>query len=393
VNIETFRNSPSGQLVQGRVDGKDYWAFAPHPLPPDLRLDLDLWNALSDADRALGELAGLGHNMPNPHILIGPFLRREAVLSSRIEGTRADVADVYAYEAGQLSFPGFEPSPPSSDVQEVVNYVCALEYGLERIKERPLSLQLLRELHEILMQGVRGERYTPGQFRRVQNWIGRSDQGISGARFVPPTVPLMQDALRELEAYIERDCRYPLLIRIGLIHYQFETIHPFVDGNGRIGRLLISLLLVYWNLLPLPLLYLSAYFEQHRDEYNDQMLAVSEKGTWNEWLLFFLKGVIEQSRDAIAKAKQLHDLQFRWRHQLLQAQASASPLRLADSLFASPVLTVRRAESILGVTFRAAQRNVDKLVEVGILKPYGESGRGRLYVAEELLEITSAGRA
>lgn len=390
MDIQRFQQSSAGRLVRSRHENKDYWAFMPNPLPPDLDLEIALVRTLSDADRALGELAGLGRTMPNPHILISPFVRREAVLSSRIEGTQAGVADVYAYEAGQLSLPGLDSGASEADVQEVVNYVRALEYGLDRIQEQPVSLYLLRELHELLMKGVRGQHAIPGQFRREQNWIGRSTRGLFGARYVPPPVPVMHDALDELEGYIGRDCHYPPLIRVGLIHYQFEAIHPFIDGNGRVGRLLISLLLGYWNLLSLPLLYLSAYFERHRQEYYDQLLAVSESGTWNDWLLFFLRGVVEQSRDANTKAKQIQDLQAQWRDRLTQAQTSAMPLRLAEHLFNSPVITIPYVERRLGVTYRTAQRYVDKLVEAGILTRVGHSEYGKTYLAEELLRITGA---
>ena len=251
----------------------------PHPLPPELPFDAGLVNTLSDADRALGELAGLGRTLPNPQLLIAPFIRREAVLSSRIEGTQTDLTDLYAYEAGQLPlFAGLKMVPPESDVKEVTNYVRAMEYGLERLQTLPVSLRLIRELHGILMEGVRGDRATPGEFRRSQNWIGRPGCTLNEAEFVPPPVPEMHEALDAFEKYLHAGNTYPPLVRLAFIHYQFETIHPFLDGNGRIGRLLVTLLLVTWNLLPLPLLYLSAFFEQHRQAYYDLLRVVSEKG-------------------------------------------------------------------------------------------------------------------
>ena len=236
MNLDQFAGSPSGRLLKAGQGEAAYWAFVPNPLPPMLELDLPLVQALSAADRALGELAGLGRNMPNPHLLIHPFIRREAVLSSRIEGTQADIADLYAYEAGQLLLPGISPRPSAGDVREVLNYVHALEYGLERIKEFPLSLRLLRELHERLMTGVRGEHLTPGEFRRSQNWIGGFGVGLTDAAYVPPPVEEMQQALAALETYLHSDLAYPPLLQLGMIHYQFEAIHPFLDGNGRIGR-------------------------------------------------------------------------------------------------------------------------------------------------------------
>lgn len=386
MNPERFQNSSSGQLLKVGQGNTAYWAFVPHPLPPALPLDAELIRTLSDSDRALGELAGLGRAMPNPHLLIGPFVRREAVLSSRIEGTQTDITDLYVYEAGQLPLPGLKPPPPESDMREVLNYVRALEYGLERVTTLPVSLRLIRELHERLMEGVRGAKATPGEFRRSQNWIGRPGCTLNDADFVPPPVNEMHDALDVFEKYLHWGNDYPPLVRLAFIHYQFEAIHPFLDGNGRIGRLLLSLLLVNWNLLPLPLLYLSAYFEHHQQDYYDLLLAVSEGGNWHEWVGFFLRGVAEQARDTIARAKRLQDLQLEWRQRLTQARASALLLRLADSLFEAPVLTIPDAQRILGVRqYHSAQRNVEKLVVAGILQQAGESTYGRTFLAEEIL--------
>jgi Fic family protein len=325
--------------------------------------------------------------MPNPNLLIRPFIRREAVLSSRIEGTQADIANLYAYETGQLTLPGIVPPPPESDVKEVLNYVRTLEYGLERLNTLPVCKRLMCELHERLVEGVRGEIATPGEFRRLQNWIGSHGRSMNDARFVPPPVPEMSRCLDELESYLNSNCAYPPLIRIGLIHYQFETIHPFLDGNGRIGRLLISLLLLSWNLLPLPLLYLSAFFERHRQDYYDLLLGVSQRGAWRDWLLFFLRGVTEQSRDAVVRAKRLQDLQLEWRQLLTQARASALVPRLADSLFESPVLTIPNAQAILDVSYRSAQQNVEKLVNAGILVQAGEASYNKVFLAPEVLKI------
>ncbi|MBI4497110.1 MAG: Fic family protein [Chloroflexi bacterium] len=376
MDLRPFEQSPSGRLVRSRYEGTEYWAFVPDPLPPALAFDPELVRTLSDADRALGELAGLGRTLPNPHLLIRPFIHREAVLSSRIEGTQANIADLYAYEAGQIPLPGFRSTPLKSDVREVLNYVRALEYGLERVEALPISLRLMHELHERLMEGVRGERSHPGEFRRIQNYIGID---------VPSAT--MHEALDAFERYLHTDDSYPPLIRIAFIHYQFEAIHPFLDGNGRIGRLLISLLLVHWNLLPLPLLYLSAFFERHRQDYNDLLFAVSARGAWREWLLFFLRGVVEQARDAVQRARRLQDLQQEWHEQLAQARASALALRLVDSLFASPILTIPLAQRALGVTYPTAQRTVQKLVEEGVLRPEAGVSYGRLFFADEILRV------
>lgn len=308
---ERFSHSTAGRVIRIGKGEDAYWAFVPHDLPPDLDLDEELASLLADAERSLGELQGLAEIMPNPHLFVGPFIRSEAVFSSRIEGIEADVVDLYAYEAGQLSLPGLgRPGVSASDVWEVLNYVRALEYGLERVGRSPVSLRLIRELHLRLMGGLIGERATPGEFRRSQNWIGRPGATLQEADFVPSPPTEMRSALNSLEKYLQGDDRYPPLVRLALIHYQFETIHPFIDGNGRVGRILLSLLLVHWRLVPLPLLHLSAYFERHRDEYYQLLIGVSERGAWKAWLAFFLQGVAEQSRDAMTRAKQLQHLQL-----------------------------------------------------------------------------------
>jgi Fic family protein len=392
MNVERIRNSPSGRLLKVGADEAAYWVFLPNPLPPALPFDAELVRALSEADRALGELSGLGRTIPNPQLLIRPFVRREAVLSSRIEGTQADIADLYAYEAGQLPLPGVKPALPESDVREVFNYVRAMEYGLERLNTLPVSLRLMRELHERLMEGVRGDKATPGEFRHSQNWIGRPGCSLNEAEYVPPPVPEMIESLGALEKYLHEGNTYPPLMRLAFIHYQFEAIHPFLDGNGRIGRLLISLLLVNWNLLPLPLLYLSAYFEHHRQDYYDLLLAVSERGAWREWVMFS-RGVAEQAIDANNRAKRLQDLQIEWRQQLIKARASASCLHLADSLFESPMLSISKAQQILGVTYHSAQRSVERLVKAGVLRQRGETAYGKTFVAEEILRAVGEAEA
>jgi len=384
--MNSEKTNLTGRLVQITQDSNSCLAFVPNPLPPSLEIDTEIVCELSEAYLALGELAGLGRTMTNPNLLIRPFIRREAVLSSRIEGTQADIANLYAYEQGQLSLPGILPSPPVSDVQEVLNYVRTLEYGLERLKTFPICKRFMCELHERLVDGVRGETATPGQFRKMQNWIGSKGMNIKDARFIPPPVPELEECLNQLEHYLNNTCIYPPLIRIGLIHYQFETIHPFLDGNGRIGRLLISVLLLKWNLLPLPLLYLSAFFEHHRQTYYDLMLGVSYSGKWKDWLLFFLKGVTEQSKDAVVRSKQLQDLQLGWRQKLTQARATALLLRLADSLLDSPIVTIPQAQEILDVTYRSAQQNVEKLVNAGILVQVSE-GYGKVFIAPAVLQI------
>lgn len=384
---ETFAHSRSGQLLKVGHGEAAYWAFMPNPLPPTLELDLPLVQALSAADRALGELAGLGRNMPNPHLLIQPFIRREAVLSSRIEGTQADIADLYAYEAGQYLLPGLRSGRRESDVREVLNYVHALEYGLERIKDFPLSLRLLRELHERLMAGVRGEHLTPGEFRRSQNWIGGLGVGLQDAVYVPPPMAEMQQALADLESYLHSDLAYPPLLQLGMIHYQFEAIHPFLDGNGRIGRLLITLLLVHWNLLPLPLLYLSAYFERNRQQYYDGLLAVSTRADWNGWLRFFLAGVTDQALDAVARAKELQDLLATWQTELQKLGGTAPMFALVNLLLEHPIVTAQDVMARCTVSHQTAMRAIQRLEAMGILHRVDERRRSQQFMARRIIEI------
>lgn len=391
MNLDRFRTSPAGRVVQVGQGIAAYWAFLPNPLPPSFSWDPELVHALSEADRALGQLAGLGRALPNPHLLIRPFIRREAVLSSRIEGTQTDLPLLYAYEAGQLTLPGFEPTPPEADMHEVLNYVRALEYGLERLHTLPISLRLLREVHEKLMRGVRGEQATPGEFRRSQNWIGAPGSTLNAATYVPPPPAELMDTLAALEEYLHAEDTLPPLVRLALIHYQFEAIHPFLDGNGRIGRLLITLLLVHWGLLPMPLLYLSAYFEHRRDEYYRLLLEVSASGAWRAWLIFFLTGVAEQAIDAVQRASKLQDLQIEWSRRLSRTRASANLLRLANFLFDMPVLTIPDAAKALEVTYVTGQRLVDRLVGEGILSTLDDRAYGKVYVAPEILAVLRAG--
>ncbi|MDD5466752.1 MAG: Fic family protein [Anaerolineales bacterium] len=339
-------------------------------------------STLGEAERNLGRLASLADTLPSPHIMVHPFIRREAVLSSRIEGTRASLVDLYHYESAQLSF--FEDA---SDVREVHNYVRALECGLKRSKTQPVSLRLIRELHGILMEGVRGEYLTPGEFRRSQNWIGSPGSTIESAAMVPPPVDEMHQALDALEKYIHAPSDIPQLARAGLIHYQFEAIHPFLDGNGRVGRLLVILLLIEWGLISQPLLYLSAFFEAHRLVYYDRLLAVSQRGEWENWLLFFLKGVSSQSLDAITRVERLGRLRSVYRERLRTERAARRLLQTLDVLFERPILNIRQLEAALDVPYRTAQRYVERLEELSILREVTGQARNRIYWADEIIRV------
>jgi Fic family protein len=302
------------------------------------------------------------------------------VLSSRIEGTRASLNDVYVYEAEQLSY-----LEPTTDVREVHNYVKALDYGLERLRSLPVSLRLIREVHAELMEGVRGEHLTPGEFRRSQNWIGPPGSTIELARFVPPPVEEMHSALDDLEKYIHASTDLPPLVRAALIHYQFEAIHPFLDGNGRIGRLLVILLLIEWGLLAQPWLYLSAYFEAHRSVYYDHLLAVSQRGEWEDWLAFFLEGVQRQSDDAIDRIEKLQHLREEFQMLLQDERAVERLMQAVDVLFERPILSIRQLEAALDISYRSAQRYIEKLERLGVVREMTGRARNRLYQADAIL--------
>ncbi len=388
---DDFTESAPGRVVRGEWQGRPYWAFVPDPLPPDLPIDWALASAIAESTGALKELQGVGARMRNPDLLIGPFLRREAVLSSRIEGTQAGIADVYAHEASRPVLPGGD-TPVSPDAREVSNYVMALREGVRRLPSLPVSRRLMRELHGVLLRGVRGEARHAGEFRRVPNYIAASAATpIDAARYVPPPPAEMEVALDDLEAYLHAGNTYPPVVRLALVHYQFEAIHPFEDGNGRLGRLLVSLLLLDWGLLPQPLLYLSAYLERHRATYYDLLYGVSTRGAWRDWLHFFLAGIRDQAHEAIAMVGELTSVQDAWRTRLTEAGAGARAQSLADGLFERPVLTVQDAAGMLGSGYTTARYSVERLTDLGILHRATSPGRTRWYYAADILRIVQRG--
>ncbi len=348
-------------------------------MPPIIPLSWSFVNRITEADRALSELVGTARNLPNPHLLTRPFLRREALLSSQIEGTQTSLSELFYFEASGAG------TPPTPDVEEVVNYVMALEYGLKSLEYRPVTLSLLRDIHHRLLQGVRGASKSPGQFRKEQNWIAAPGRPLHEARYVPPPPLQMRDALGDFETFLHTESDLPALVRIALIHYQFEAIHPFDDGNGRIGRLLIPLLLCKEGLLPRPLLYLSAFFEKNRQQYRDGLLAVSQHGAWEAWIRFFLQGVIEQSQDAVRRSDHLLRLWRTYRRRLQESSTSGLALKLVDELFEAPVTSVQSVVQKLKITPRSAQMTVDRLVNAAILQETTGRQRNRIYVATEIL--------
>ncbi len=371
---EAFISAERGS-ARRTVDG--YVAFFPEPIPRRLHLPQDVMVLLDEATGAVHRLGGVGRLIPNPHLLIGPHLRLEAVLSSRIEGTKTDVGQLLRFEVGQKAAPA-----DADDAQEVQNYVVAMEHGLQRVRDGfPISVRLLREMHEILLRGVRGQHRRPGELRTSPVWLGGNT--LSDAVFVPPPPPEMTVALTDLERFLhERDL--PLLVQLAFAHYQFEVIHPFLDGNGRIGRLLIPLMLVLRGALPEPLLYLSAYFEQHRSEYYDHLLLTSQRGDLVPWLTFFLHGVRRQARDAEERTVRLVELQHRMRNDLLDEGRPNSVVRLAEHLFSTPILTAARVESMLGITRPTAHAAIDALVARGDLVEVTGRERGRIYEAPRI---------
>ena len=373
-----FRNSKVGKAIRTQTG---YWAFIPAQLPPEIEWTTSLISALSDADRELSKLTTLAGNFPFPRLLTQPFLRREAVLSSRIEGTRASLADLYNYESAQLSF-----LEPTDDVREVHNYVLALDYGLERLETLPVSLRLIREIHAKLMEGVRGGNLTPGKFRKTQNWIGPAGSTIETATYVPPPIDEMKNALSDLEKFIHADTEIPTLARAGMIHYQFEAIHPFLDGNGRVGRLIIMLLFHEWNVLSQPLLNLSAYFEHYRQEYYDHLLAVSQHGKWEEWLRFFLRGISTQAQDSVFRMTRLQGIRTKYEVLVQADRNSARMAAVIDFIFSRPILSIKQLETALDMPYMAAKRYIEKLVDANVLQETTGYTRNRVFQANEIFE-------
>lgn len=368
--------APAGRRIRCP---EGYTAYVPDPLPPKIAWTSTLVRALSDADRAIGRLAGEGGRLPNPHVFMRPFIRREAVLSSKIEGTQATLGELLAAEAGAA----VDRSP--SDLREVGNYVVALEYGIRRLKTLPLSLRLIRELHARLMEGVRGNVATPGDFRRSQNWIGAPGSTLANATYVPPPLREMNECLDRFEKFLH-ERTLPPLVQIGLAHSQFEAIHPFLDGNGRVGRLLITLFLVERSVLPSPLLYLSAFFEATRRDYYARLLGVTARGEWARWLEYFLNGVARQSEDALDRATRINALLDRWR---LEAARSRSPVagEIVGLLAENPFWSVTGAAARLKVAYTTAERAIERLGAASILKPMSRARRDRIFCARALLEI------
>lgn len=385
-NKEFSSNAP-GKLVKtkGSTVDNSVLAFVPNKLPPEIEYDLELTNLLAQAESSIGKLSSAGRFLPNPHLLISPYMKQEAVLSSKIEGTQASLSDYFLYEATK--------DEPKKDIGilEIENYVNAANTALAALKNERISVALIQHIHRTLLKGVRGEKLIPGELRGAQNWIGPHKCKIEDATFIPPPPSEIVGLLEDLEDFIGNSAKYKdirPLIQCALIHYQFETIHPFFDGNGRIGRLLVLLFLCEKGLLSQPLLYLSAYFERNRTEYYEKLRGVSMKNGWSAWLKFFLKGVAQQSDIATKVSERIMDLQKDYCSQLQKLNlGNLKTQMLIEELFINPFITISRAQEVMKVSFPTAKAHIEILIKIGFLKPIEvKTPKGQVYLAEKLFK-------
>jgi Fic family protein len=375
-----------GTYVSNKTTDEPFKAYCPKPLPPDPRIDLKaIASILEIAQHALGILDGASLYSPNIDVLLYSYIRKEALLSSQIEGTQSTLSDLLLFESKE------RPGVPLADVEEVSNYVAAIRYGISRLKTLPVSLRLIRELHRILLKGTRGKNKDPGEFRRTQNWIGGSRP--SKAMFVPPPPNIMNTCLHDLEKFIHEESGLPALVKIALIHVQFETIHPFLDGNGRIGRLLITLLLMHENLQKQPLLYLSLYLKNNRETYYALLQKVRTEGAWEEWVVFFLKAVIEtgtQAAHTIAEGAELFQSDITTIKKL-ESRRSETPLIVHQYMQKHIITTVRKAAKDLKLTNMTVTKALINLCQLKILKEVTGKSRGRIFVYEKYLTLLDKG--
>jgi Fic family protein len=383
MNPDNFTDHAFGEPY--RAIGWSYPAFRPAAIPRSLDLNSETVLALSVADSALGRLAGAGRQIHDPNMFVRPYMTREALASSRIEGTQASLSEVFQADASDEAL--------TTDVREVWNYRAAMDAGLAQLPHMPLAGRLVKDIHGILLQGVRGEARSPGEFRETPVWIGSPTDTPENAVFVPPFRPELLEAWRDWEQFGNTQPRMPILVQCALLHYQFETIHPFFDGNGRLGRLLIVFFLIQQGVLPAPLLYISAYLEQHRREYYERLQGVRERGEIQEWLQFFLTAVAVQAEDAIVRAERLFDLRENYRAELAGSRSRA--VEVVDLLFVNPIITARRVETALGVTNQGALNLIRQLEQKGLVQSLGTTGRGgrNLWVAGAVFEAVEEPRS
>lgn len=376
-----------GSYVSRSSTGETYKSFVPPALPPNPPLNMDrLYVPLDKATRAMGELDALAKLLPDISLFLYMYVRKEALLSSQIEGTQSSLSDLLLFENNEKA------DVPVDDVEEVSNYIAALNHGLKRMKDGfPLSTRLIREMHAILLRGGRGSNKAPGEFRRSQNWLGGTRPG--NARYIPAPPELVGELMSDLEKFIHaEEQNLPTLIKASLIHVQFETIHPFLDGNGRLGRLLITLLLCASDALVQPILYLSLYFKEHRQIYYDLLQDVRTKGDWEAWCEFFLDGVKETATQASADAKRIIDLLERDRKRIgLIGKASKSALKIHEYLLKKPFLSITKTAKELKLSVPTTTNAVLKLEEIGLLKELTGGARNRLFSYTDYLAILTAG--
>jgi Fic family protein len=383
--FNTADNKGRGRAGWYVPQNANYRVFMPARLPPApaLQVDGELQLRLSEADRALGRLDGSIYTLPNPDLFMYMYVRKEAVLSSQIEGTQSSLQDLLSAEADMAS------AEMPRDVDEVVNYVRAMNHGLARLDDLPVSVRLIREIHAQLLEGVRGSHLTPGELRRTQNWIGPEGSTLARATFVPPPPEEVPSALADLETFLHQQDDIPLLIKIGLAHAQFETIHPFLDGNGRVGRLLITFLMCERRALAKPLLYLSHYFKAHRETYYQRLQAVRDSGDWEGWLEFFLRGVAEVSAQATETARRI--LLLREQHRSVIAEtlgrAAGNGHRILEHLYEHPIVSARQVQALIKTTFAGANQIVHRLVATGILQEITGHTRHRRFRYEPYVRL------
>jgi Fic family protein len=381
MNREDFTDAAPGELVS-TIDHA--LAFLPTPLPPRIEYDEPLVNRLTSATLAIGKLDGILRQLTNPFLLIRPFQLREAIASSQIEGTQTELRQLLLFQAAD------QPADAPGDVREVSNYTEALACGVSQPPDRKISVALIKEMHRLLLEGVRGQDQRPGELRSGQVWIAGDGYGIGQARFVPPPPTSVAGLLEDLAGFINSESEIPALIRLALVHYQFETIHPFSDGNGRIGRLLIPLLLVRWGIMSQPALYISDFFNVHRDVYVDGLWNVSRLGAWRDWFRVFIVAINSQAIDAYHRGGKLLDLRDEYRTRYQRGRASAALLRVIDMLFESPAITVPRVEKALAVTYPTANKWIDALVQDGVLVEVTQRSRNRIFLATGIYDVLNA---
>lgn len=380
--MSRMNNSRAGDFINQPLG---FRSFLPHNLPPEppVEIDEEMLALLSEADRKLGRLDGITQILPNPELFVAMYVKKEAVLSSQIEGTQASLTDILEIN---------KKDEKREDIGEIVNYVGAMNYGLKRLKEFPLCLRLIREIHEKLLNNGRGSNRNPGEFRKTQNWIGPAGGTLSNASFVPPIVPDMEKALDNLENFFYMEDNIPALIKIALIHSQFESIHPFLDGNGRVGRLLITFWLCHKGILSQPLLYLSYYFKKNRLEYYDRLMNVREKGDWEGWIKFFLKGVAVTADEATSTAKEIIALKSICENKIASNAYNAMYNVFLDYIFQQPYVMISDVMEILNVSYPTAAKIIDNFCKLEILHDIvPRQKRNKMYAFSEYTEILNRG--